>query len=232
MKLISYTPYRLAEKQTALDPVPVRTALTWATFAYLLRKDKAFSNRVARQILDSLEDYATVQAHVLQTLHQTLPWLKDLTDSISADPVEHAFEAYAEKLDLMEGTVRFSGRQRFTEAAFQLDWQGLAPEQQHWMKLALVSWPEALVSLETRVLNKTFPTYADFAIDLKQQLKHPGFTALYVEPDAAEEELWIAFSRIPDVRRHLEKHHGKGRQIRTVWALPKRREIANWLVLD
>ncbi|SIN68492.1 hypothetical protein SAMN05443662_0039 [Sulfurivirga caldicuralii] len=58
-----------------------------------------------------------------------------------------------------------------------------------------------------------------------------AFAALYVEPDAAEEEIWIAFSRLPQVRQHLERQFGKGRQLRTVWALPNRREIANWMVL-
>lgn len=232
IRLVSHSPLRLPPRAEAPDVAPVRTALRWAAFAYLLRKDKAFAYRLARQVMDSLEDYSAVQAEALAALDEALPWLVELVEGVTAEPVTTRWGAWAEQLDLVAGEVRQACRQCFTEAGFILPWDRLDKTRQRWLRHALVSWSEALLSLETRALNRAFPDYAPFAIDLRQQLKQPGFAALYVEPDAVEEELWIAFARMPEVRHHLERRFGRGRQLRTVWALPKRREIANWLVLE
>ena len=232
MKLVSLSPYRLAPTAQTVDTAPVRTALRWAAFAYLLRRDRAFAARMERRVLAQLDDYAALIRDVQQALDTALPWLAPLADAVQAEPVVSKFTAFAQKLDLIAGEVVDEGRQTFAAVGFVLPWAQLEAEQRRWLRQAMVSWSEALFSLEIRALNQTFADYAPFAIDLKQQLKQPDAAALYVEPEALEEELWIACARLPAVRRHLERLFGKGRQVRTVWALPARREIANWLVAD
>ena len=231
MMLESYSPYRVAPVARALEVAPVQTAVRWAAFAYQLRKDKAFARHMEKTVLAAMDDYAALMRTVQTALSEALPWLDDFVAGIEAAPLDRKFTAFAQKLDLVAGKVVSEGKQTFTEAGFMLPWETLDDAAQNWLIRAFVSWSESLLSLETRALNQTFPEYADFTIDLKQRLKRPDFAALYVEPEAVDEELWIAFARLPEVRRHLEKQFGRGRQLRTVWALPGRREIANWMAL-
>ena len=232
MMLVSYSPYRVAPETQALAVAPVQTAVHWAAFAYQLRKDKVFARRMEKTVLAAMDDYAVLQARVLAALNEAQPWLEDFVAGIEAAPLDRKFTAFAQKLDLVAGEVISERKQTFTEAGFSLPWAALDEANRNWLMRAFVSWSESLVSLETKALNQAFPAYADFTIDLKQQLKRPDFAALYVEPEVSDEELWIAFARLPAVRRHLEKQFGRGRQLRTVWALPGRGEIANWLVLS
>ncbi|HID00361.1 MAG TPA: hypothetical protein EYP05_03360 [Piscirickettsiaceae bacterium] len=231
MKWVSLSPCYLGSS-TTVPVAPLQTLIRWAAFAYLVRKDKAFAHRMAREVLGALEDLPGLQQRLYQALDEALPWLAAFVAQIEAQPPERVVMAFAEKLDVQGGKVLTSTKTRFTDAVFTLPWTLLSAAEQHWLQRAFVSWSEAIASLQIKALNRTFPAYAPFVVDVKQQLKRTDFVAFYLDPFSAEEEIWVAFARIPTVRQHLADYFDKGKGVQTLWVLPDRHWVANWLVLS
>ena len=206
----------------------LREAVLAAAFLYATRKDEGFKRRVRAALLAEHADLKALARALEDELFARYAFLEKLAPPERLYPEGAVRPRRVLLVDLKSGELLRDEEVEVFEGALPLPWE-LGEAERNWLSAAGRSLAEALATMELELVRAHLPQLEPFYQDLKSRRLKGATWPLrvgYWGEDPFRARL-LAFRRVPEVRRALERLRYRIEPRRLLY-LPKDRATLGW----